>query len=83
MRMTQERREAAWNGMFHRLLINCNYDFNLSIELAAKRFGNGAANYALENKELIMQQTKQSAQIRAERGVRLGFANPAHNNINL
>tara|TARA_A100000172_G_scaffold59230_1_gene38866 strand:+ start:1023 stop:1268 length:246 start_codon:yes stop_codon:yes gene_type:complete len=81
--MTQAQKENSWNGVFHRILTRTVCDFDLAIAIARKTCGSGVANYALENKELIIMQAKKSAQFRAERGVRLGFANPAHNNINI
>jgi hypothetical protein len=83
MAMTQAQKENSWNGVFHRILTRTVYDFDLAVAIAFKNCGSGVANYALENKELIIQEAKKSAQIRAERGVRFGFANPAHNNINI
>jgi len=81
--MTQAQKINSWNGVFHRVLKRTVWDFDLAVALARKTCGDGVANYALENKELIMMQAKKSAQIRAERGVKYGFANPAHNNINI
>jgi len=81
--MTQAQKENSWNGVFHRILRKTVYDFDLAVAIALKNCGSGVANYALENKELIIREAKSDAQFRAERGVRLGFANPAHNNINI
>ena len=70
MAMTQKQKESSWNGLFHRLFKRCNYDFDLAVAISFRKFGNGCANYASSNKELILNQASHAALLRAEHAVR-------------
>ena len=83
MRQTQKQAEGSWNGLTHRALRRNAWDFDLAVAHLEKFCGSGCANYALENRDFILAQSKHGAHLRAERGVRVGHADPRHNNINI